>query len=170
MKKKEKRVVALDTSTKVTGWALFIDGEYKRSGSIDMHKVKDSFKRTKEMCFHITNLIAQLKADEVVVEELPSMRNMRTVRALSRIIGAVFYYCVSKSIKYEEISCAVWRSVFDIDNRNRDNAKDMSINRVKKVYFKSVTDDEADAINIGEAYCIRNGLAELKEGKIYAIR
>lgn len=166
MAKKEKRVLALDTSTKVTGWALFIDGKYKRSGSIDMHKIKDSGKRSKDMCFNIAALISQSKADEVVIEELPSKRNMKTVRALSRIIGAVFYHCVSKNIKYEEISCAVWRPIVGIDNGNRDNAKLMSINRVKKVYFKSVTDDEADAINIGEAYCIKNGYAELKEIKI----
>lgn len=170
MKKKEKRVVALDTSTKVTGWALFIDGKYKRSGSIDMHKVKESEQRTRDMCFHVTALINKLKADEVVIEELPSMRNMRTVRALSRVIGSIFYYCTSKGIEYEEISCAVWRSVFGIDNRNRDNAKEMSINRIKLVYHKSVSDDEADAINIGEAYCVRKGYAELKEGKIRGIR
>ena len=170
MNKKELRVVALDTSTKVTGWALFIDGKYKRSGSIDMHKVRDSFTRTKEMCFHITTLITQLKADVVVIEELPTMRNMKTVRALSRIIGAVFYHCIYKGIKYEEISCAVWRSVFGIDNKNRDNAKIMSINRVKRVYHKSLSDDETDAINIGEAYCIRNGMCELKEADIYAVK
>ena len=159
-------MLALDTSTKVTGWALFINGEYKRSGSIDMHKIKDSAKRSKDMCLNITALISQSKADEVVIEELPSKRNMKTVRALSRIIGAVFYHCVNKNLKYEEISCAVWRPIVGIDNSNRDNAKLMSINRVKKVYFKSVTDDEADAINIGEAYCIKNGYAELKEKKI----
>lgn len=170
MSKKELRVVALDTSTKVSGWALFINGVYKRSGSIDMHKTKDSGKRTKEMCFHLTNLIHKLKADEVVIEELPSVRNMATVRALSRVIGAIFYYCTAKSIEYEEMSCAVWRSVLGIDNRNRDNAKEMSINRVKRVYHKSVSDDEADAINIGEAYCYKKGYCELKEGKIYGIK
>lgn len=170
MSKKERRVVALDTSTNVTGWALYVNGKYSRSGSIDVHKIKDSKRRTIDMCFHITALLSQLKPDDVVIEELPSARNMKTVRALSRIIGAVFYHCVNKNITYQEMSCAVWRSVVGIDNRNRDNAKLMSVNRVKQIYFKSVTDDEADAINIGEAYCVINGLAELKEMKIYGIK
>ena len=61
MSKKERRVVALDTSTNVTGWALYVNGKYSRSGSIDVHKIKDSKRRTIDMCFHITALLSQLK-------------------------------------------------------------------------------------------------------------
>lgn len=155
MKKKSRKVLSLDTSSKVTGWALFINGKYKDSGTIDLHKNKDSLSRVKDMCLTIAKLIKDKKPTEVVIEQMPSTRNAITTRMLSKIIGAVYYHCITNKIPYEEMSCQKWRSIIGIGKRKRDDAKAESIKRIKEIYKIDTDDNEADAINICEAYCLR---------------
>lgn len=154
-KKKKWRVLALDTSSNKTGWALFINGKYAESGVIDLSKNKNAEDRIKKMCFSVTTLIFDKSPDDVVIEQMPSTRNADTTRKLSRIIGAVFYYCLSNNINYTEISCPTWRKLVGIKNSNRKKVKSDSINRVLQKYKLDINDDEADAINICEAFCIK---------------
>lgn len=153
-RKKKYKVLALDTSSNKTGWALFINGKYAESGVIDLHKHKDAEERIKKMCLAITALIFDKSPNNVVIEQMPSTRNADTVRKLSRIIGAVYYYCISENIDYSEIPCSTWRKLVGIGNSKRDKAKADSIARVLQKYKLDINDDEADAINICEAYCI----------------
>lgn len=154
MKKKTRKVLSLDTASKVTGWALFVNGKYKCSGTIDLHKDKNPITRVSKMCLNIVDLIKEHNPTDVAIEEMPSTRNAKTTRMLSKIIGAVYYHCLINNIPYEEVSCTKWRGTLGIDKRKRDEAKLESVKRVKAVYGKDIKDDEADAINIGEAYCI----------------
>ena len=154
-KKKKWRVLALDTSSNKTGWALFINGKYAESGVIDLSKNKNAEDRIKKMCFSVTTLIFDKFPDDVVIEQMPSTRNADTTRKLSRIIGAVFYYCLSNNINYTEISCPTWRKLVGIKNSNRKKVKSDSINRVLQKYKLDINDDEADAINICEAFCMK---------------
>lgn len=106
------------------------------------------------MCFQIIGIIKSYNPTDVVIEEMPSTRNAVTTRMLSKIIGAVYYHCITSGIPYEEISCAKWRSTLGINKKGRDAVKQESIERVNSIYRKDVDDNEADAINIGDAYCI----------------
>ena len=154
-KKKKWKVLALDTSSNKTGWALFINGKYAESGVIDLSKNKNAEERIKKMCFSITTLIFDKSPDDVVIEQIPSTRNADTTRKLSRIIGAVFYYCLSNNINYTEMSCSAWRKLVRIKNSNRKKVKADSVNHVLQKYKLDISDDEADAINICEAFCIK---------------
>lgn len=158
-RKKKVKVLAFDTSTKKTGWSLFINGKYAESGLIDLSKNKDVEERIKKMCLTITTLIFDKSPDHVVIEELPSTRNADTVRKLSRIIGAVYYYCISKDIDYTEMSCDTWRNAVGIKNSKGGKVKIDSMNRVLQKYKLDVDDNESDAINICEAYCINHNYA-----------
>lgn len=133
---------------------MFINGKYAESGVIDLHKHKDAEERIKKMCLSITALIFDKSPNHVVIEQMPSTRNADTVRKLSRIIGAVYYYCISENIDYSEMPCSTWRKLVGIGSSKRDKAKADSIARVLQKYKLDINDDEADAINIGEAYCI----------------
>ena len=152
--------MALDTSSNKTGWALFINGKYSESGVIDLHKEKNVEERIKKMCLSITAIIFDKAPTEVVIEQLPSTRNADTTRKLSRIIGAVFYYCISNNINYSEMPCSTWRRLVGIENSKRSKAKADSMNHVLQKYKLDINDDEADAVNICEAYCIINNYAQ----------
>ncbi len=158
-RKKKIKVLAFDTSTKKTGWSLFINGKYAESGLIDLSKNKNTEERIKKMCFSIATLIFDKSPDYVVIEELPSTRNADTVRKLSRIIGAVYYYCISKNIDYTEMSCDTWRNAVGIKNSKGGKVKIDSMDHVLQKYKLDVDDNEADAINICDAYCINHNYA-----------
>ncbi len=158
-RRKKWKVLAFDTATKKTGWALFINGKYAESGVIDLSKNKNIEDRIKDMCLSITTLIFDKSPDVVVVEQLSSTRNADTTRKLSRIIGAVYYYCISKNIYYSEISCDMWRKLVGIKNSKGKKVKTDSINRVLQKYKLNLDDNEADSVNICEAYCINHNNA-----------
>lgn len=155
-RKKKIKVLALDTSSNKTGWALFINGKYAESGLIDLSKNKNVEERIKKMCLTITTLIFDKSPDNVVIEQLSSTRNADTTRKLSRIIGAVFYYCISNNINYTEMSCATWRDLVGIKKSRGKKVKVDSMNRVLQKYKLDVDDNEADAINICDAFCLKN--------------
>ena len=90
-RKKKIKVLALDTSSNKTGWALFINGKYAESGIIDLSKNKNTEERIKKMCLSVAALIFDKAPNSVVVEQLSSTRNADTTRKLSRIIGAVYF-------------------------------------------------------------------------------
>lgn len=159
VRKNKTKVLALDTSSNKTGWALFINGKYSESGVIDLSKNKNAEDRIKKMCLSITTLIFDKAPNVVVIEQLPSTRNADTTRKLSRIIGAVYYYCISNNIEYSEMPCSTWRKLVGIENSKRSKAKADSMNHVLQKYKLDINDDEADAINICEAYCINKNNA-----------
>ena len=155
-KKKKWKVLSLDTSSNKTGSELFINGKYAESGVINLSKNKNAEERIKKMCFSITTLIFDKSPDDVVIEQMPSTRNADTTRKLSRIIGAVYYYCISNNINYSEMSCDMWRKLVGIKNSKGKKVKIDSMNRVLQKYKLDINDDEADAINICEAFCIKS--------------
>ena len=159
-KKNNIRVLSLDTSSNISGWAFFINGKLKKSGIIDLSKIKNTDKRTKEMCLSLRSLIVKYSPTHIVIEQLPSTRNVKTTRLLSRIIGCVYFMAIIENINYIELSCLSWRSAVEIKNKNRKLVKLESIKRVLNKHKLKVDDNEADAINIGDAYFILK-----KEGK-----
>lgn len=168
MKKKSTRVLALDTSSTITGWCLFVNGKYFESGTIDLHKQKDSDLRVKAMCLKIMKLMDGLQPTEVVVEELTSMRNVRTVRILTRIIGSAYNSCLVRNVSYAEIPCSTWRNIVNIKNKRRKIVKELSIARASDLYKKYIDDNEADAINLCDAYCILKKYRKRSKGeKVY---
>ena len=56
------------------------------------------------------------------------------------------------NIFYVEYTPSEWRSLVGITARKREDCKAASIKRIKDIYNIDVDDNEADAINIGEAY------------------
>ena len=54
------RILSFDQSTRVSGWSVFENGEYKDSGVIDLHKVEDTDERSKQMGLAICDLIKNI--------------------------------------------------------------------------------------------------------------
>lgn len=155
------RLISIDSSSSKTGWALFENAEYKRSGVIDLNtkeckkKYKgDSDQRIKDMCLRIINILKEYQPDIIVIEKLNVGRNMVAVRALSKVIGAVYCYSILNNCFYYEIQPSQWRSQLGMQapNRKRDEYKQLSIEYVKNTFHKEVSDDEADSICAGIGY------------------
>lgn len=69
------KVLSLDTSSKISGYAIFYDGKLIRYSSIDMSQVKDSDERMRSMVSELTTLIERESPDNIVIEETVVTRN-----------------------------------------------------------------------------------------------
>ena len=69
------KILALDTSTKVSGYAVFNNKELIRYSSIDKSDKSDSYDRMSAMVYEIITLIEREAPDVVVVEETVVTRN-----------------------------------------------------------------------------------------------
>lgn len=148
------RMVSLDTSSTKTGWAYFESGKLKESGVIDCHKEKDSEIRLEDMCFAICDLLTAKKAKTVVIEMTVVVRNAAAQRMLSEIVGVVRGWSLCNFAEFVRLRPTEWRKLICKDGKvptKRDEAKAWSIQMVKEDFKKIVSDDEADAILIGQA-------------------
>lgn len=119
-----------------------------------MYKGK-SDQRIEDMCLAIISLLKQNKPDIIVIEKLNVSRNMVAVRALSKIIGAVYCYSIVSKCFYFEIQPSQWRSQLGMQGgarRKREEYKALSIKYIKDHFGIEVTDDEADSICSGLGY------------------
>ena len=69
------KILALDTSTKITGYAVFNNKELIRYSSIDKSDKSDSYDRMSAMVYEIITLIERETPDVVVIEETVVTRN-----------------------------------------------------------------------------------------------
>lgn len=147
-------LVALDTSTRATGVAVFENGEYTSSGTLMLNKNDDAQTRFEIMVSQILDTLNEKQPDIVVIEQSIMTHNADTFRLLSMIVGAVYGYCVNHNIEYHSLTPSAWRSQIDGKKpKKREELKVWSKAKVDELYsVDTYTDDEADAILIGTAY------------------
>jgi len=157
----QTKLISIDSSSSKTGWALFENAKYIKSGVINLDtnerkkKYKNnSDKRIEDMCLSIIDLLKRYQPDIIVIEKLNVGRNMVAVRALSKVIGVVYCYSILNNCFYFEIQPSQWRSQLGMQSskRKRDEYKELSIKYVKDILNKDVSDDEADSICTGLGY------------------
>lgn len=150
---KDTIMISLDTSSKRTGWAMYINGEYYSSGIYDFSSYTGTTEqRIKIMVQYIIRDFEVKHPDIVVIEKDIVMNNMVTINSLTKIIGSVYGYCIMHDVFYFEFQPSEWRKLVGIKEKKREQCKKVSIQLIKDKMNKEVSDDEADAINIGQAY------------------
>ena len=160
-------LLSFDTSTTKTGWAVFQNSIYKESGVLDWEHIKDINERSMLMMVEIIQTIERYEPSILVVEKdivgSGKRLNMSTINVLTRLIGGIFGYVVSINMNYPfdeqpvfyvEYTPSEWRKFVGVKGRKREEYKENSIKRIKNKYNIDVDDNEADAINIGEAYIL----------------
>ena len=148
------KMISIDSSTNKTGYAVWEDGKFVRSGLIDLSKSgKDMTSRLPEMMKQITTLLSEEKADLVYVEEMNVTRNAQVGRFLVRLQGAIQYWCAINDKWFETIQPTKWRKAIELKgkSRKREDMKQAAIEHVDKEFGLQVNDDEAEAICIGQA-------------------
>ena len=151
------KVLSLDTSSKISGYAVFYDGKLIRYSSIDMSHIKNSDERMQSMVSKLTTLIEREAPDNVVIEETAVSRNPQTQRMLSMILGAVFCMCVYYNFHYCSLRPTQWRKAVRGEEekipRKREELKLWSTNKVFELFgVENIDDNIADAILLGQAF------------------
>ena len=69
------KVLSLDTSSKITGYAIYVDGFLRNYSSINKSDIKDADTRMQLMATELIDLIEMEWPDRIVVEETAVTRN-----------------------------------------------------------------------------------------------
>lgn len=158
--------LALDLSTKRTGFALFNDQELIKYGCIAAGST-NIYKRIKKMVQEIKKILDENKINRVIIEDVwveDIHNNINTCKALLYLQG--FICCLFDLYKLSPIFIypSEWRKKCGIHTGRgiqRNSLKQEDINFVKSQFDVDVNDDVADAICIG--FSIVGG--EIKEPK-----
>ena len=150
------KLLSFDTSTTMSGWAVYENGEYVKSGLIDLHKSRKSAQeRIDEMCKEIVKILAKEKPDIIAVEKLNVNRNMNTVRELCRVIDVCYFYALfAGNCRFQEMSPSEWRGGIGIKAKykERQRYKKLAQEYAIKHFKEDIGEDEAEAICIGASY------------------
>ena len=152
-------VLALDLSTRSSGYALGIDGALENHGFISASNT-NPIKRIIKMRDQITKLIKNYKINKIIMEQVRPEYNSHTMKILMWLQAAIVIaaYEVNPQIQCEFIGASSWRAQLKIKQGRgikRNQLKPQDIQYVKNKYNIQVNDDEADAICIFDAYWLK---------------
>lgn len=151
------KVLALDLSTKNSGWSIFENKNLIDSGCISASST-NMLNRIEKIIKELRIIFDKYKPDNIIVEEvLPEdvKHNQTVFKALMYLQAAVALEFNKDGKKLEFFVSSEWRKICGIHTGRgitRDTVKAADIKFVKDNYNLDVNDDIADAICIGYAY------------------
>ena len=96
------RILALDQSSRVSGWAIFDDGELVEYGKIDLSKETQIGERLHKLRESIHKMINELNIDKVILEDIymdgQKINNVQTFKILAEVFGVLFELCIALNI------------------------------------------------------------------------
>ena len=155
-----KFIIALDQSTQLTGYAIFQDkdliahGVFSPSGDYEHRIVK--------LRQWLLDKLEPLKPNvEVYFEDIQLQDlgggsiGITTFKKLAHVQGALIVTCIEEDVPYTIVPAATWRKTCGVKGRVRSEYKPAAQAHVLEKYEIQATEDEADAICIGE-YGVKN--------------
>lgn len=162
------KILALDLSTKSSGWAFGEDTILKLHGCITASS-KTVEQRILKMRNQFINLMIRYCPNKIIIQEVRPQVNSHTNKVLMWLQGviSVAAYETNHKIQIQFIGASEWRAALKVKQGRgikRDEVKSSDIQYVKNKYNIIVNDDEADAIGIFDSYWIRNDNNEINWG------
>ena len=147
-------ILALDQSSRVTGYAVFQDGVLIDSGTFT---VTDDFipNRLVKIRNEVIGLIQCHAIDKVLLEDIQlqtQINNVSTHKILAEVLGVLEELCAELKIDHELVHSQTWKSGLNIKGRDRATQKRNAQAFVAETFNKRVSQDESDAICIGSYY------------------
>lgn len=147
------RLLALDQSSRVSGYAIFIDDKLETYGKIDL-KQDDVGERLVAFRKQISKLVADYDIDEVAFEDIymdgQKVNNISTFKVLAEVFGICDELFTELEIKNTAVLAGTWKSTLGIKGKTRPEQKKNAQVYIKNKYNIDVIQDIVDAICIGE--------------------
>ena len=147
------RTLALDQSTKVSGWSIFDNEQLIQYGAKDFAKVATD-RRLVEQKDWLLSMISLWKPDYVAMEDIFFSQNsgtggLTTYKILAQLQGVALVIMTEANIPYNFLSSSQWREYCHISGKSRTEKKQSALLQVKNWYSIIPSEDEAEAICIG---------------------
>lgn len=146
------RLLALDQSSRTTGWAVFEGSKLLDSGTFTISGGDIGIRMVK-IKLKILQLLDKYKINEVIFEDIQlqgeSIKNIQTFKILAEVFGVLWETFEELNMKNSAVLSSVWKSSLGIKGEERSVQKKNAQIFVSKTYGKKVSEDESDAICIG---------------------
>ena len=153
------KLLALDQSSRITGWAVFANGKLEAHGKIEYDSSTPIEDRLHALRGRVKDLITRYEITEVVLEDIQLqnnvVNNVQTFKTLAEVFGVLSELCVDLKIPQQAVLSSSWKSVLGIKGRDRAAQKRNAQEWVIDTYGIKPTQDECDAICIGN-YVLKN--------------
>ena len=151
------KILALDQSTRVTGWAVFADGSLQEYGKFDAENAgADIGKRLTYIREKVRALIDKYDIQKILIEEIQLQNtvgnNVVTYKKLAYVQAVLIQMFDELKLPYEIIASSSWKSTLSIKGRVRAEQKKNAQIYENTKYCIKATQDECDAICIGTHY------------------
>ena len=154
----ERRLLALDQSSRITGYAIFVDENLIAHGSINLTE-EDVGQRLVLIRKEVTKLIHKYDINEIAFEDIQMQasvgNNVQTFKILAEVFGVILMLCTELKINYTIVSSNTWKSTLKIKGKKRSEQKQDAQRYVLEKYGIKAIQDTVDAICIG-AHMIAN--------------
>lgn len=154
----ERRLLALDQSSRISGYAIFVDENLIAHGSINLTE-EDVGQRLVLIRKEVTKLIHKYDINEIAFEDIQMQasvgNNVQTFKVLAEVFGVILMLCTELKINYTIVSSNTWKSTLKIKGKKRSEQKQDAQRYVLEHYGIKAIQDTVDAICIG-AHMIAN--------------
>ena len=145
-------LLALDQSSRITGWAIFKDNELKDYGKITLEDENIGI-RLNKLRDKLTQLILDNDVDEVAFEDIymdgQRVNNVSTFKVLAEVFGVCWELFTDMELPNTPVLAGTWKSTLGIRGKTRPEQKRNAQRYVIEHYNVAPTQDECDAICIG---------------------
>lgn len=155
-KKGQKRILALDQATHVTGWSIYDGQQLIRYGTFSTNQT-DETARISTIKNWLISMIENWKPDFVAIEGIQfqdessgNKMGITVFQGLARLQGVLMETCYAQKVDYTVCPTNTWRNHCGVKGRYRADKKRSMQLIAKKWYDISLSDDEADAVGIGK--------------------
>lgn len=152
------RLLALDQSSRISGWAFFNEGSLEAYGKFIANQ-DDLGERLNYIKAEVVKLIEKFDVNEVVFEDIQYQNNVRnnvqTFKTLAEVFGVIYEMLTDRNIPNNAVLASVWKSTLGIKGKTRPEQKRNAQQFVLDTYNIKATQDECDAICIG-THIVRN--------------
>lgn len=157
-----KKILALDQSTKVSGWAIFYENQLQDYGHWT-ETDEDISIRIHGLCQKVQEKIEAEDIDFIIIENIQlesknknnPLVNVATFQKLAWVQGALMELCNEMYVPFTLLYPSEWRKACNFlkgNDTSRDSQKKIAQQWVLNTFKKKCTQDEADAICIGWGY------------------
>lgn len=155
------KLLALDQSSRITGWAIFDNGKLANYGKFNAEVVGANIGDRLEFIRNkIRKLIEDNQIEEVIMEDIQMqgnvVNNVQTFKILAEVFGVISELLVEMKIPQSAVLASSWKSALGIKGRARAEQKQNAQKLITKIYNISVIQDIADAICIGLAFLLND--------------
>ena len=166
--KGSKRLLSLDQSTHVSGYAIFEDGKLIHHGRY-ITDAQDEVKRINNVKEWLFNILSLWDIDYVWLEDIQYQDNhndegiygVTVFKALAHLQGVLMNLCYTENIPCHLAHVGLWRSFNEIKGRVRIQKKENAQKKVLELYGITPDLDAAEAILIGR-YGWAQSMPEIK--------